>query len=91
MNVGQYEVWWYLTGEYGGGSWTIERAFTGITQQIDINDFRIGGGLEWNGPRGFTGFVEGGWVFNRVVLYRGDPADNFSPEDSFYLRAGFSW
>jgi hypothetical protein len=90
-NVGQYEVWWYLAGEYGGGSWTIERAGTGITQQIDINDFRVSAGLEWNGPRGFTGFVEGGWVFNRVVLYRGSPLDNFTPEDTFMVRAGFSW
>lgn len=88
--IGTYDVWWYLAGEYGGGSWTIQRT-AGNTQEIDINDFRVGGGLEWTGPRGFTGFVEGGWVFNRVVLYRGSPADNFEPEDTFMVRAGFSW
>lgn len=88
--VGRYDVWWYLAGEYGGGSWTIERT-AGNTEQIDINDMRVSAGLEWTGPRGFTGFVEGGWVFNRVVLYRGSPADNFTPEDTFMVRAGFSW
>jgi hypothetical protein len=88
--VGRYELWWYLAGEYGGGAWTIERA-DGTKDQIDINDLRVSAGFEWTGPRGLTGFVEGGFVFEREVLYVVDPTDNFQPADTYMVRAGISF
>jgi hypothetical protein len=88
--VGRHELWWYLAGEYGGGAWTIERT-DGSSDQIDINDIRISAGLEWSGPRGFTGFFEAGFVFEREVIYVVTPSDSFDPDDTFMLRAGFSW
>lgn len=88
--LGQYELWWYLAGEYGGGAWTIERA-SGTSDRIDINDVRLSAGLEWTGPRGLTGFVEGGFVFKRQVIYVVTPADSFDPGDTFMVRAGLSF
>lgn len=88
--LGQYEVWWYLAGEYGGGAWTIERA-DGTSDAIDINDIRASAGVEWTGPRGVTGFVEGGFVFKRQVIYVVDPSDSFDPGDTFMVRAGISF
>jgi hypothetical protein len=88
--VGQYELWWYLAGEYGGGAWTIERA-DGTSDAIDINDIRASAGLEWTGPRGLTGFIEAGFVFKRQVVYVVDPSDSFDPGDTFMLRAGVSF
>lgn len=88
--VGQYELWWYLAGEYGGGAWTIERA-DGTSDAIDINDIRASAGLEWTGPRGLTGFFEAGFVFKRQVIYVVDPSDSFDPGDTFMLRAGISF
>jgi hypothetical protein len=88
--IGQYELWWYVAAEYGGGAWTIERA-DGSSDRIDINDIRVSAGLEWAGPRGFTAFVEAGYVFEREVIYVVDPSDSFDPDDSYMLRAGFSW
>lgn len=88
--VGQYELWWYLAGEYGGGAWTIERA-AGNSDRIDINDIRAAAGLEWTGPRGLTGFVEGGFVFKRQVIYVVTPSDSFDPGDTFMVRAGLSF
>ncbi|MDX1943897.1 MAG: DUF6268 family outer membrane beta-barrel protein [Pirellulaceae bacterium] len=88
--VGRYEVWGYLAGEYGGGAWTIERA-DGSDNRIDINDVRVSLGIEWTGPRGFHGFVEGGYVFKRTVLYVEDPAATFHPDDTWMIRAGISY
>ena len=88
--IGRYDVWWYVAAEYGGGSWTIERA-DGTEDRIDINDIRVSSGLEWTGPRGFTAFFESGYVFEREVLYVFNGADNFNPDDAFMVRAGFSW
>ena len=42
--IGNTDVWLYATGEYGGGSWTIQRI--GFTDQADYNDIRVGGGIE---------------------------------------------
>ena len=88
--VGQYELWWYVAGEYGGGAWTIQRA-DGTSDRIDINDIRVSAGIEWTGPRGLTGFVEGGFVFKRQVIYVVTPSDSFDPGDSYMVRAGISF
>jgi len=88
--VGRYELWWYIAGEYGGGAWTIQRA-DGTSDRIDINDIRVSAGIEWTGPRGLTGFVEGGFVFKRQVIYVVTPADNFNPGDSYMVRAGIAF
>ncbi len=88
--VGAYEVWWYVAGEYGGGAWTIKRA-DDTTDRVDINDIRVSLGLEWTGPRGFMGFGEIGYVFERELYYVNNRQDNTDLNDSFMLRAGFSW
>src|SRR5437763_3814444 len=88
--VGRYELWWYVAGEYGGGAWTIQRA-DGTSDRIDINDIRASAGIEWTGPRGLTGFVEGGFVFKRQVIYVVTPADSFHPGDTYMVRAGISY
>lgn len=88
--VGTAELWWYVAGEYGGGAWTIERA-DDSSDRIDINDIRVMLGLEWTGQRGFGGFVEAGFVFEREVIYVVDPSDSFDPDDTFMLRAGISF
>lgn len=88
--VGQFEVWGYLAGEYGGGAWTIERT-DGSTDRIDINDIRVSAGVEWTGPRGLTGFFEVGYVFEREVVYVVTPSDTFQPDDTYMLRAGIAF
>lgn len=55
------EWWIYATGEYGGGSWTIERApetdplVAAMDDQIDINDFRVMVGLEFKPTQSIDG------------------------------------
>ncbi|MFN9880198.1 MAG: hypothetical protein ACK557_17145, partial [Planctomycetota bacterium] len=87
---GKTEVWGYVGQEYGAGSWTIER-LAGFDDQVDINDKRVVFGLEWKNPRGGTGFLEGGYVWDRAILYRSNPPDKLENSDSFMLRTGFAF
>ena len=89
------DVWWYASGEYGGGSWTIKRD-AGFSDQIDINDLRLNVGFEFGlaeqlraGNR--NGFLELGIVFDREVIFRRTPSENFSPGSTFMFRAGFGY
>ncbi len=83
------QVWGYVGAEYGGGSWTIEQAY-GV-ERVDINDIRVFGGIEFFGPRGLNGFIEGGYVFEREVIYVVQPGLSFDAPDTFMLRAGLSF
>ncbi|WP_145123586.1 hypothetical protein [Rosistilla oblonga] len=92
--VGTQDIWWYLSAEYGGGSWTVTRA-DGAEDSIDINDIRVMIGLEWgrsdlikSGRR--IGFFEAGFVFDRELDYRYSP-DDIDNNDTFVLRAGFGY
>lgn len=93
--VGTQDMWWYVGGYYGGGSWTITRE-SGMEDSIDINDIRLVLGLEWgrndqlrDGRR--VGFLEAGYVFNRELLYKHSPMDNLDLQDTFMIRAGLGY
>ena len=93
--IGTYDVWGYLSGDYGGGSWTIKRA-NNASDSVDINDLRVMAGLEWGrsdlirlGRR--TAFVEIGYVFDREVKYDKTPLSDFKPDDAIMIRAGFGY
>jgi hypothetical protein len=93
--VGTQDVWGYIAGEFGGGSWTIQRA-NGSEDSVDINDIRVMFGLEWGrsdliriGRR--TAFAEAGWVFNRQVRYARNPADDFDADSTFLFRVGIGY
>ncbi len=93
--VGTLDTWWYVGGYYGGGAWTVKRR-NGEKQSIDINDIRLVLGLEWgrneqmrDGRR--FGFIEVGYVFQRELLFKQDPADNLDLQDSVMVRAGLGY
>ncbi len=89
-NISDFEAWVYVGGEYGGGSWAIER-MGGMEDQVDINDVRSFVGVEWMGPRRVTGFFEAGYVFNREILYRSNPINQLDLQDTFMIRSGFAF
>jgi len=76
--------------EYGNGSWTIEH-YSGSSDQVDINDIRVGIGIDWFAQSGSRGMFEAGWVTAPDVVYRNHPSESFSPKDTFFLRAGFAF
>jgi hypothetical protein len=88
--VSDYESWVYVGGEYGGGSWVIDR-IGGVGDQVDINDVRAFIGIEWMGPRRSTGFFEAGYVFTRNILYRSDPKNILELSDTLMIRSGFAF
>jgi len=93
--VGTKDVWAYIAGDYGGGSWAIKRA-NGSDDSVDINDIRIYLGLEWGQSEliragRHTGFFEVGYVFDREVIYKENDQNNFEPGSTFTLRAGFGY
>ncbi len=88
--IGNTDVWWYVRGEYGLGSWTIRRQNDGVDDRIDINDLRVATGLEFRAHGGLTGFLEAGYVWDREVLFVGGPLP-FKPDDTIMLGAGLRY
>lgn len=85
--VGNSDWYYYFAGEYGGGSWTVDRV--GTADRIDINDLRASFGLEWETQTQIRGHIEAGYVFDREVIFAdtGMPA-RFEPDDTFMVRGG---
>lgn len=86
QSVGNTEWWWYVAGEYGGGSWTVDRQ--GLDDHIDYNDIRAILGLEWETPTMFRGHLEVGYVFDREILFASGMPSKATPDDTVMLRAG---
>lgn len=85
------ELWWYVAGEYGGGSWTIERDPGGFSDQFDYNDIRVMLGLETVGNSRLRAFMEAGYLFNRELVYRSGSPAQFDLTNAFMLRAGLAF
>ncbi len=94
--IGNQDLWWYIGGEFGGGTWTIERAVDGGSDKVDVNDIRVLVGMEFGPPEWFRegrrlGFIEAGWVTERRLIYVRRPEDNVHLKDTFMLRAGIGY
>ena len=89
-HIGTTEWWWYIAGEYGGGTWTVDRD-GGLSDQIDYNDLRAIGGLEWKALSGLRGYFEVGFVFDRQIFYLSGQPPTFDPNETVMLRAGINY
>ena len=95
------DLWWYLAGEYGGGTWTQKFLplgwpgyapfpIAGTSGRVEYNDIRMISGLEWTGSYGLKGFMEAAWVWNRQLRY--DPGYvMYNPPDTFMVRLGLTY
>jgi hypothetical protein len=95
---GGTEWWWYLSGEYGGGVWTIQRAnnpaLGAEANQIDLvdyDDIRFALGVDFKRPGGMTGFFEGGYAFQRQLNYASGLPGNVFLLGTGYVHAGVSF
>ena len=91
--IGNSKWYWYAAGEYGGGSWTVERG-TGmgrIDDRVDINDIRVIGGLEWETQTFIRGHIEAGYVFERELVFVSRAPAEFVLDDTFMVRAGIDF
>ena len=82
--------WWvYVAGEFGGGSWEIQRA-NGAADSVDYSDIRAILGVEAVTKAGLKGHFEIGYVFNRRIDYTSATPD-FKPDSTVMLRAGLAY
>ena len=91
---GNRDVWWYVGGEYGGGSWTIKRydfmAMDEVGDRIDINDYRVFFGMESTQVNQSVAFFEIGYVWSRKIIYESTLAD-LDLDATLMLRSGFKF
>ncbi len=83
---GQASRWWYVAGEFGGGSWAVERP-SGQVDVLNYYDIRLMVGWEHKSKTSWNAFVEAGYVFGRNVDYLNGSGD-FEPDDAAMVRAG---
>ena len=85
FNVGEgFEDWLFTTAEFGGNTWSIERA-SGAHDKVTYLDYRILGGVErrLNGGAGFR--LEAGYVFGRSIEFESGDG-NFDPKSTVLIR-----
>lgn len=82
------DIWWYVAGELGGGTWAVSTA--GGDDLVTISDYRLLVGVENSGPKGCKTFLEAGYVFGREIEFESATPD-FDPSDTFLLRAGLTY
>jgi hypothetical protein len=79
------DLWTYVSGQFGGGSWAITLADE-TTTLVTYSDLRAAWGLEWVGTGRFSAVAEIGYVFYRDI--RAFDVSQFSPDDAVMLRVG---
>ncbi|HEY6565127.1 MAG TPA: hypothetical protein VIY86_11555, partial [Pirellulaceae bacterium] len=91
---GNADVWWHLGAEYGGGSWTIERADEPLidrSDRIDINDIRVFVGIDWDRINAFDGLLQFGYVFDREIVFSEVPSETTGLDDTVMVRLGLQF
>lgn len=78
------EWWYYLAGEFGGGTWATVRA-DGSLDELTYHDYRVVLGLERK-PAGLTpSRIETAYVFGRALEYSSDE-QQFDVDDTVMAR-----
>lgn len=86
--------WWYVRGEYGGGTWTVKRlngVNTNEIDTVDYDDIRIAVGLEGFRPTGRHGRIEVGVAFDRRLYYYEHPEQTYTPSTTIFLGGGLAY
>jgi hypothetical protein len=93
--LANHQLWYYVAGEYGGGSWTVVRnpGPMEFVDSVDYNDIRVLLGLEWlpETQAGLRGFVEVGYVFERELFYVNRTPNVLELDDTFMFRGGIAF
>ena len=84
------DTWAYIGGEFGGGSWAIERSGGGREDVVTYGDLRLLLGLEFKNENGPNWVVETAYVFSREVEYKSGVGD-FDPGATGMIRAGVTF
>jgi len=90
-DIGTTEIWCYVAGEYGGGSWNVDRPVNDFNDEFDYNDIRVLAGLEFTRPSGCRGHFEVGYVFNRELFFDSQIPPPYKLDPTYMLRGGVSY
>ena len=85
VKTDQIEKEIYLGGEFGGGTWAIQRR-SGPNDVATYSELKLLVGFESAMTDGMAWFLEGGYVFNRSLEFPGMPEMDFS--DTGMVRLG---
>lgn len=81
----QRSTWVYLSGEFGGGAWGVERQNGNVTE-MEYNDFRFLVGIERKGPGRSRQALDFGYIFGREIEFN-DMPNSINFDDTIMLRA----
>jgi hypothetical protein len=78
-----------LRGEYGGGNWTVRRLAG--PDEVNYNDLRVAGGLEFERTGGVHGMLETGVAFDREILFRSGAPDKYLPTTTVFVGGAIAY
>lgn len=81
--------WGYLVGEFGGGTWAIQRV-SGLNDVATLSDYRLMAGYERKWTSGRTWLIEAGYVFSRTLEYTSKLGDTDLPSTCL-VRLGLTF
>ena len=93
-NYGNTQWWAYVSGDYGGGAWTVKRVggvMDGVLDSADYNDIRVALGVEFLRQGGLSGLFEVGLAFDREIYYRSRMPPSYRPNPTVLLRGGLAY
>lgn len=85
---GEFEIWYYLAGELGGGAWAVERLGS-VADMLYYRDWRVMVGQEIKRSGSSVAWVEIGYVFNRTIEY--ESGTEFDPQNALMVRAALGY
>jgi hypothetical protein len=88
--AGDLEWWWYVGGEFGGGTYTVADAGGLGPNVITLNDLRLLLGVERRMAGGINGRVELGYVFNRQIEFQ-ELLPTYDASSTLLVRGGLSY
>jgi hypothetical protein len=88
--AGDLEWWWYVGGEFGGGTYTVADAGGLGPNVITLNDLRLLLGVERRMAGGINGRVELGYVFDRQIEFQ-ELLPTYDASSTLLVRGGLSY
>jgi hypothetical protein len=80
------ELWFYLAGELGGGTWAIRHS-DGTSDLMSYGDWRVFTGMETKSLLFVSSFVEVGFVFHRLI-HLGSTGEDTQVGNTAMVRGG---
>ncbi len=88
--AGEIEWWWYVGGEFGGGSYAVRDAGGAGSNVVTLSDLRLLLGVERRVTNGTNSRIEVGYVFDRKIEFQ-ESLPTFEADPTLLVRGGLSY